>query len=132
MFWKRQRKLKLELIHVETAMSGIFCFGREGIEDLTEADSRHLLQGVQSLTSASIRYQNPWEWELSVDTKFSTVPLKKVMHQEMSPYLPCGKKAGEWKRWMTEVQMLLHQDPLNQKRESLNQKTVNWLWIEFT
>ena len=130
-FWKRKRKLILKLIHVEPAMSGIFCFGREGIDNFTPEESHELLKTIQTITVQPISYINPWEWEIPLeDVKLSTFPLDKILHQEISAYMPSGKDASQWNRWMTEAQMLLHTHPINQKREALNQKIVNWIWIE--
>jgi hypothetical protein len=129
-FWKKRTSCRLKLIHVEPSMNGIFCFGHEGLECLTEEDSRELLQAVQAITQETIAYDTPWEWTLMAMPALKTFPLKKAMHQELRPFLPSGKDAARWNRWMTEVQMVLHAHPVNQQREALGKKTVNWMWID--
>ncbi len=130
LFWKKPKNVQLKLIHVEPSMNGIFCFGTEGLEALTEAESRVILEAVQSITPETIQYQNPWEWTLIATPRLKTFPLKKVLHQEMRAFLPMGEDSSKWNRWMTEVQMLLHMHPVNQQREALGQQTVNWVWVE--
>jgi hypothetical protein len=44
--------------------------------------------------------------------------------------LPAGRAAGTWRRWQSEIQMLLHEHPVNVERERAGRSPVNsvWLW----
>lgn len=47
-----------------------------------------------------------------------------------SPWLPIGEQAPRWNRICTEIQMLLHDHPVNLAREARGELPVNsvWLW----
>jgi hypothetical protein len=48
----------------------------------------------------------------------------------LSAFLPAGADAGRWKRWQSEVQMLLFEHAVNHRREREGLAPVNsvWLW----
>lgn len=152
-------KLKLHLIHVEASLHGIFCLGRQGIEDLSESESLELMHAVQAFSADQFQGQfqkqfqksfekpsqessespllksvNPWLWELKLKSKdqLKTYSLKKNINQEISPYMPSGKDSASWRLWMTEVQMLFHSHPVNLARQAAGKKTVDWVWPEKT
>ncbi len=57
-----------------------------------------------------------------------TTPLAQV-RGAIHMHLPRGEHAGQWKRWMSEMQMLLHDDPRNAERERAGLPAVTGIWI---
>lgn len=57
-----------------------------------------------------------------------TTPLAQV-HGALHAHQPRGEHAARWKRWTAEMQMLLHEHPLNAARERNGQSPVSGLWI---
>jgi hypothetical protein len=131
-------RLKLHLIHVEPALQGIFCFGHQGIEDLSLEESRELMQAVQEFSEPYFNQEtlgliNPWLWEINFKAKkisLKTFSLKNIINQELSGYMPSGKDSASWRLWMTEIQMVLHEHPINLARQTAGKKTINWIWLE--
>ncbi len=134
-------------MHAEAGMRGIFCWGTQGLEDLSEAESRELMVDVfkisQPLLAGQLQWINPWVWEIKAGVKdlkdlkglkglkgLKTYPFKKIVGREMAGYMPFGPDSSKWRRWMTEMQMFLHDHPVNQNRQKLGQKTVDWIWLE--
>jgi hypothetical protein len=54
-----------------------------------------------------------------------TVPLAAAMQRPLRARLPSGPDARRWRRWWTEVQMLLHEHPLATRSGA----PVNALWF---
>jgi hypothetical protein len=56
----------------------------------------------------------------------------QVCGKEISRYLPTGARQVFWRRLLTELQMLLHQSPINQQRAQQGSRVFNsvWLWGE--
>src|SRR5690606_6966891 len=54
----------------------------------------------------------------------------QVVGSDVAGALPSGAEAARWRRALTEVQMLLHEHPVNQRREARGELAVNsvWLW----
>lgn len=57
-----------------------------------------------------------------------TTPLAQV-HGALHAHQPRGEHAARWKRWNSEMQMLLHEHALNVARERNGQSPVSGVWI---
>ena len=51
------------------------------------------------------------------------------VHGAIHAHLPQGPQGARWKRWLSEMQMLLHEDARNVARERAGQAPVTGLWI---
>lgn len=56
-------------------------------------------------------------------------PPSFLANRKASSFLPDGDGARDWRRLMTEAQMLLHTHPVNLQRERMRQMPVNSLWF---
>jgi hypothetical protein len=54
----------------------------------------------------------------------------QAMGRSIDRYLPTGRDARAWRRFLNHGQMLLHEHPLNAQREALGQARINGLWLE--
>lgn len=57
-----------------------------------------------------------------------TTPLAAV-RGAIYPWLPSGSDAPQWRRWLSEMQMLLHEHPTNAAREAHGRVPVTGIWI---
>lgn len=55
----------------------------------------------------------------------NTTPVERSVGQPLRSLLPAGLDAARWRRWLTEVQMLLHEHALAARAE----RPVNALWF---
>lgn len=58
-----------------------------------------------------------------------TTPLARVMGQDIDAFLPSGRDARDWHRFLNEVQMLFHDHPVNREREARGRPSINSLWL---
>jgi hypothetical protein len=72
----------------------------------------------------------PDAWFVLADVapELATTPLS-VVRGAIFPWLPTGRDAGRWRRWLSEMQMLLHEHPVNFAREAVGKVPVTGLWI---
>lgn len=56
-------------------------------------------------------------------------PARVIDQQEPSEFLPAGREAASHHTLRSEVEMALHEHPVNQRRESLGLPPVNSLWL---
>ncbi|MBT0963413.1 hypothetical protein [Denitromonas iodatirespirans] len=56
-------------------------------------------------------------------------PLSAVTSRPIVHFLPAGGDALVWQRTMNEIQVVLHNHPLNQAREARGQRPVNNVWF---
>jgi hypothetical protein len=71
-----------------------------------------------------------WYLRLPQAPAMTTTPLAAVRAQSIDPLLPRGADARAWHARLNEVQMLLHDHPVNAAREARGEPAVNsvWLW----
>ena len=70
-----------------------------------------------------------WLLRLPQPMVFTTTPTEQAIGQSVGAVLPQGKDAMAWQRVMTEVQMVLHASPVNDRRSEQGARAVNGLWF---
>lgn len=73
---------------------------------------------------------HPQRWYLRARRlpRIATQPPSTVAGRTLSPFLPQGEDAREWRRLINEAQVLLHNHPVNAAREAAGRPTANSLW----
>jgi hypothetical protein len=126
--------LHAEPVHLLAGMNEVslvplqpaFRLTHEEREALTPALQSHLaVEGFQLRRSS-----NGWLVGTQEMLKVQTVCVDYAMRHEWSVVLPQGDHAGRLRRLMTEMQMLLHEHPINEARAARGIPVVNsvWLW----
>lgn len=69
-----------------------------------------------------------WYMRLASSPAIVTAPLDAVLGQDVHRYLPRGAEAMLWHRRYNELQMLLHNHPVNQAREARGALPANSVW----
>ena len=58
-----------------------------------------------------------------------TWPTHVLVGRNVASFLPEGEASADWRKLMTEIQMLLFSHPVNQVRTAEGQLTINALWL---
>lgn len=67
--------------------------------------------------------------DLDAPTDARLAPAWRTANRPLDSHLPDGPRGPDWRRWLTEAQMLLHEHPLNSDRESRGLRPLNALWL---
>jgi hypothetical protein len=72
----------------------------------------------------------PQRWYLAFNPapEFTTTPPSLAAGRDVQHFLPQGRDAARFRAWLNEVQMLLHDHPVNQAREARGLLPANALW----
>lgn len=70
-----------------------------------------------------------WYLRTSGTPRLATRELSQSAGRDVAGALPTGEDGLRWRRTLTEIQMLLHEHPVNQRRESRGELTINSLWL---
>jgi hypothetical protein len=70
-----------------------------------------------------------WYLELQDAPQLETTPLAQAAGQDIDALLPRGRDAGRWATLLSELQMLLHDHPVNRAREQRGEPAINSLWL---
>ncbi|MDR2239128.1 MAG: hypothetical protein LBE33_01640 [Zoogloeaceae bacterium] len=73
---------------------------------------------------------HPRRWYLRVkrQPRIVTQPPSALAGRTLEPFLPRGEDARDWRRFINETQVLLHNHPVNAAREAAGRPTANSLW----
>ena len=74
---------------------------------------------------------HPSRWYLRLDTdpELITCPLEQAVGRNINALLPKGRDSGRWHAWLTEIQMIFHNSPVNLAREEQGLRTINSVWF---
>ena len=73
-------------------------------------------------------HPNRWYVTLEAPARMTTTPLSLAAGTKISAAMPRGPDAPRWRRWMNEVQMALHECPVNVERERRGAAPINSVW----
>ncbi|MDY6992953.1 MAG: hypothetical protein SVR94_10185 [Pseudomonadota bacterium] len=70
-----------------------------------------------------------WYLRLSELPQLITYPVNQVLGRDIHAYMPSGDDKMAWRQRLNEIQMLLHQLPLNSERQQQAQLPINSVWF---
>ncbi|MFI4959690.1 MAG: phosphoglycerate mutase, partial [Lysobacterales bacterium] len=71
-----------------------------------------------------------WHLKLPADTALpSFAAPDQALGEDLSQHLPAGAEGRRWRLLLNEIQVLLHQHPLNAQRRAHGLAPVNSLWL---
>ena len=125
---------KWTLIACQPIQQGIVCLPSAALADLSQEEAQILFDEIKALYPEWVL--EPGRSYLERKVRFpgklnvKTTALSKVVDREMSRYLPQGSDGPGVRRMMTEIQMMLHAHPLNERRRAEGRATVDSVWVE--
>ncbi|HXL82742.1 MAG TPA: hypothetical protein VN989_01290, partial [Casimicrobiaceae bacterium] len=127
-YWLCAEPVTLDIGRVEVRLAG-------AVSDLDAADGIALLSSLRAqFASDGIEFLEggPGRWwaTLADPQQLETSPPDAVRGKPLIAHLPRGADAARWRRWQSEIQMLLFEHPVNRLRESSGLRPVNdvWMW----
>ena len=72
---------------------------------------------------------NAWFVKVTTAQQMTTRPIEVVVGRTLRALLPAGPDAARWRRWHNEIQMLLHEHPVNIVRADDARPAVNSVWF---
>jgi hypothetical protein len=114
----RERALLLE--------HGMLEIGDAEAKQLVVTLARHLREEGIHLQRATNHH---WYLRFDQTVDLITTPLRLALHRDIGECLPTGKDAKRWATWLNELQMLLHNHPVNEQRLDRGAYPINSLWL---
>jgi hypothetical protein len=123
-------------VHLQADMDHAILRDTHGL-DLTQQESEALIEELNAhFHEDGICFfmgdKDSWFLNIADHEKITTTPVSEVISRNVYAFMPQGEDALFWKKFMNEVQMLLHHSAVNQQRVANNKLPVNgaWLWGE--
>lgn len=127
----RRYVLRADPVSLAAGRADVVLAGR--IDDLDAAEAAALTATFNvHFEGDGIEFHAPRTdaWFITVEEApdLTTTPLS-VVQGAIYPWLPSGVDAGRWRRWFSEMQMLLHEHPANAARAARGRVPVTGIWI---
>lgn len=106
---------------------------RGRIDDLTDAEAQTLVALLNThFAPDGVEFHAPRAdaWFVTAESArtLTAIPPARV-RGAIYPHLPRGEGAKSWRRWMSEMQMLLHGHAINATREAAGLAAVTGVWV---
>ena len=126
-------RLRADPVHLRPDIDDLVLFDAADI-DVSPYEAEALARTVNGALGPGgprIDAAHPHRWYVVLDSpvRIATTPLSRVAGAGVSEALPRGPDAARWHRWMNEVQMALHECPVNVERERRHAAPVNSVWV---
>lgn len=123
--------LRADPIALVAGRDDVLLAGR--VDDLAAADAAALVAMLNAHFApdgVAFHAPRPDAWFVAVrgDARPDTTPLPAV-RGAVGAHLPRGPHGTVWRRWLSEMQMLLHEHPVNTAREARGQAPVTGIWV---
>jgi hypothetical protein len=127
-FW-----LRVQPIHFSAGLDRITTVVLRGAGRMTEAERSSLdPMFAEHLQSAGLELHaanDEWLLRSPAPLRVQTVTPEFAAANPHSEILPRGADAGHIRRLMTEMQMLLHEHPVNTRRQARGAPAINAVWV---
>lgn len=126
--------LRADPVHLRAEMSGarLLAWGNLGVQG-DEADAFiDALAPMLAQEGIDIGRTAPEHWYLRLPDGLAApdaVAPADALGDDLLPHLPAGEVGRSWRRLQSELQVLLHQHPLNAARIARGQPAINSLWF---
>jgi hypothetical protein len=104
------------------------------VDDLDRAEADALLGALNAHVASdglAVVGRRPDRFFVRASTppRLSTVATSAALRRPLRSLLPQGPDAAHWRRWLSEIEMLLHDHPVNAERERTGRSQVGSLWL---
>src|SRR5512143_3340454 len=126
-YWLRADPVHLQVMRDRIVLAGsdVLALSREEANTLADAIARHFGGEL------SPQPHHPQRWYLKCHAvpHLSTTPLSLAVGRDIDPLLPQGRDGQRFRTLLNELQMLMHDHPVNLAREARGELPVNSLWL---
>ncbi len=125
--------LRADPIHIKVSREGLHLVD-SALFDITDDEARALVEKLNAhFTHQGIAFHAPhpkrWYAKVARTPGLVTSSLGEVAGGDVQHHLPSGPEALRWHGLFNEIQMLLHEHPLNETREERGEPAVNSVWF---
>ena len=126
-YWLCAQPVTFQLERDQGRLTGI-------VSDLEVSESASLLSSLRAHFAPdgmAFVECGPGHWWATLETeqRLETSSPNAALGRPAMALLPRGADAARWRRWQSEMQMLLFEHPVNRSRESDGRLAVNYVWM---
>ena len=115
--------------HMLLADSGDLGLDSSEANALIDTLNDHFIGTENDFIRFEARSTRRWYLRLKSPLRAHFTPLNEAVSRPVDNFMPQGDDAQRWCRLINECQILLHNHPVNQARQSEGRPTINSLWF---
>ena len=124
--------LRVDPVHLRPDVADLVLFDAvdAGVSSEEARALAEIVNGALRPGGPVIDAAHPHRWYVALEApaRMATTPLSLAAGAGISTAMPRGPDAPRWRRWMNEVQMALHDCPVNAERERRGAAPINSVW----
>jgi hypothetical protein len=125
--------LRADPVHLRADQSRLRLFESHSFF-ITQDEADALVASINDFNIAAgwqLSAPHPQRWYLGLPgaPDMQTSPPARVAGHDIDAFIPRGRDAGRWAVVLNELQMLLHEHPVNQARAARGEPAINSLWL---
>jgi len=125
--------LRADPVHLHADRDRVLLFDHS-MFDLTQAETDRLINELNTFfVSDALLFTAPtphrWYLQLPRLPDLTLPPLTELVGRDIHKHMPDGRDKMTWRQRLNEVQMLLHQSPVNLEREQRGELSINSVWF---
>lgn len=125
--------LRADPVHLQPDQDRVLLFAGPGL-GVRAQETQALVQALnEHFADRDLHFEAPvpgrWYLRLHAAPGARTAPLAAVAGRDIHGHLPAGPAARRWHGLLNEVQMLLHEHPVNKHRQREGVPAINGLWF---
>lgn len=122
--------LRADPVSLVAGRDDVLLAGR--IDDLAVEEAQALAATLDqhfAVDGLAFHAPRPDAWFVTARTRVPVEADPFAINQPIHSRLPRGEHGGTWRRWLSEMQMLLHEHPVNAQREASGRAPVTGIWV---
>lgn len=125
--------LRADPVTLRASMTQVYLAGA-GMADLDADERQKIVEAVSvELEDQGFRLEahHPERWVIPLERalEFDFTPLDEALGADVADHLPTDPAARNWKRLMNDLQVVLHNHPVNEARRLAGRAVVNGVWL---
>jgi hypothetical protein len=125
--------LRADPVHIKVSREGLHLVDN-ALFDVSDEEAQALVTKLnEHFAGQDVTFHapNPKRWYARVGRRpeLVTSALREVAGKDVQQHLPTGADALAWHGMFNEIQMLLHDHPLNEAREARGEPEMNSVWF---
>jgi hypothetical protein len=106
-------------------------FGFADLDPVERNEIENCIRGVLRREGIHLHSHHPERWCIPLDQPldFSFTPLDEALGMDLADALPEHAEARHWRRILNEIQVALHNAPVNIRRRAKGKREINSVWF---
>ncbi len=126
--------LRADPVELRADLAAVYIMGNRHLDPTTMPNAMQVkkLKTLLALDAIEFYFPQPtrWYFRLGSDPQIKTYPLEQVIGKDISRFLPSGIRQSYWRKLLTEIQMMLHQEyAVAYQYGQCHEGSINGVWL---